>query len=47
LKHDEKLFLDNCLPLWKSGQETKALIMSFNPGAGNDHLNNVLNELRA
>jgi hypothetical protein len=46
LKHDEKLLLDNCLPLWKSGQETKALILSFNPGGGNDHLNNVLNELR-
>jgi hypothetical protein len=46
LNHDEKLLFDNCLPLWKSGQETKALIMSFNPGGGNDHLNNVLNELR-
>ena len=45
LKHDEKLLLDNCLPFWKSGQETKALIMSFNPGGGSDHLNNVLNEL--
>ncbi|PZM77190.1 MAG: hypothetical protein DKT66_28535 [Candidatus Melainabacteria bacterium] len=46
MKHDERLLLNNCLPLWKSGQETKALIMSFNPGGGNDHLNNVLNELR-
>lgn len=45
MKHDEKLLLDNCMQLWKSGQETKALIMSFNPGGGNDHLNNVLNEL--
>jgi len=44
LTHDEKLLHDNCLPLWKSGEETKALIKSFNP-ADKDHLANVLRHL--
>ncbi|MCC6981004.1 MAG: hypothetical protein IT343_21970 [Candidatus Melainabacteria bacterium] len=44
LAHDEKLLHDNCLSLWKAGDETMALIKSFNP-ADKDHPANVLKHL--
>ncbi len=45
LTKDEKLLYDYSLPLWKSGQETKALISSFNPGDGSSHIKNVLRQM--
>ncbi|GEM_PF-4477944 len=46
LSKDERYQYDHALPLWKAGMETKALIMSYNPAAGLDHMNNVLKYLR-
>lgn len=46
LTKDERYQYDHALPLWKAGMETKALIMSYNPAAGLDHMNNVLKYLR-
>ena len=46
LGKDERYQYDHALPLWKAGMETKALIMSYNPAAGLDHMNNVLKYLR-
>lgn len=46
LSRDDRLLYRNAFPLWKAGLETKALIMSFNPGGGRqDHMNNVLKQL--
>lgn len=45
LNTDEKLLYKFSLPLWKSGQETKALISSFNPGDGSSHIKNVLRQM--
>ena len=46
LTKDERFLLDYALPLWKAGLETKALIMSYNPAGGKDHLDNVLKYLQ-
>lgn len=46
LSKDQKLLLKYAFPLWKSGLQTKALIMSYNPAGGEDHLNNVLKHLK-
>jgi hypothetical protein len=45
LNFDEKLLFDNAFPFWKSGMQTKALIMSYNPGDGKRHLDHVLGQL--
>jgi len=45
LSKDQKLLFKYAFPLWKSGLQTKALIMSYNPAGGEDHLNNVLKHL--
>jgi hypothetical protein len=46
LNTDGKLLLDHAFPYWKSGMQTKALIMSYNPGDGSRHLNHVLDQLK-
>lgn len=45
LSKDQKLLFKYAFSLWKSGLQTKALIMSYNPAGGEDHLNNVLKHL--
>jgi hypothetical protein len=42
---DNRLLFDHAFPLWKSGMQTKALIMSYNPGDGKRHLDHVLGQL--
>lgn len=45
LNLDNRLLFDHAFPLWKSGMQTKALIMSYNPGDGKRHLDHVLGQL--
>lgn len=46
LTSDDRLLFDHSFPFWKSGMQTKALIMSYNPGDGTRHLNHVLEQLK-
>lgn len=46
LSKDQRYLYKHAFPLWKAGMHTKALIMSYNPAGGEDHLNNVLRQLK-
>jgi len=45
LSKDDRYQFDHAFPFWKTGMETKALAMSYNPAGGQDHLKNILKYL--